>query len=64
MLLLIVSCNLSAVVNAQESTDNTGRRGSTTYRIERNAPLQIGDGGPKLSFHVLNGDVYIQKSKI
>jgi hypothetical protein len=32
-----------------------------TYRVDKFSPLRIGNGGPKLSFEVLNGDVYIRQ---
>ncbi len=31
------------------------------YRISRTAPIQIGDGGPKLSFESVNGSAYIRQ---
>tara|TARA_R100001143_G_C3360727_1_gene135364 strand:- start:10373 stop:11302 length:930 start_codon:yes stop_codon:yes gene_type:complete len=44
-------------------SDQDRRRGKTTYRIDKFAPLRIGNGGPKFSFEVLNGDVYIKQMK-
>lgn len=38
-------------------------RGKTTYRIDKFAPLRIGNGGPEFNFEVLNGDVYIKQIK-
>ncbi len=32
-----------------------------TYRLDKFSPLRIGNGGTKLRFRVLNGDVYIRK---
>lgn len=32
-----------------------------SYRINGFNPVRIGDGGPKLNFEVLNGDVYLRK---
>lgn len=38
------------------------RSGSkVSYRINGFNPVRIGDGGPKLNFNVLNGDVYLRK---
>lgn len=31
------------------------------YRVDKFSPLRIGAGGPKLTFNVLNGDVYLRK---
>jgi len=32
-----------------------------TYQVDKTTPIRIGDGGTKLRFKVLNGDVYIRK---
>lgn len=42
-----------------ESSRTSGR--TTRYRVNRNSPVRIGDGGPVFRFEVLNGDVYIRK---
>lgn len=42
-----------------KSTDS--HRSTVTYHVEQFSPLRIGNGGTKLRFHVLNGDVYIRK---
>lgn len=43
---------------------NTRIKGSrTTYRLDRFAPIRIGNGGPVFNFEVLNGDVYVQRIK-
>lgn len=43
---------------------NTNSKGSkTTYRLDRFAPIRIGNGGPIFNFEVLNGDVYVQRIK-
>lgn len=34
---------------------------SVRYRVDKFSPVRIGDGGPKLTFDVLNGDVYLRK---
>ncbi|MCW9708348.1 DUF4097 family beta strand repeat-containing protein [Fodinibius salsisoli] len=31
------------------------------YRVDKFSPVRIGAGGPKLTFNVLNGDVYLRK---
>lgn len=36
-------------------------RSKITYQVEKFSPLRIGNGGTKLRFEVLNGDVYIRK---
>lgn len=38
-------------------------RGKTTYRIDKFAPLRIGNGGPTFKFEVLNGDVYVKRNR-
>lgn len=40
-------------------TDSHGS--AITYRLDKFSPLRIGNGGTKLRFEVLNGDVYIRK---
>jgi len=42
----------------QKTKDGSGPK--TRYRIDRNASLRFGKGGPELSFRVLNGDVYLK----
>ena len=33
------------------------------YRINKNSPIQIGDGGPEMSFEMVNGSAYIRERK-
>ena len=33
------------------------------YRINKTAPIQIGDGGPEMSFKMVNGSAYIHQRK-
>ncbi len=54
--------NVQRLETRVESAEDR-RRGKTTYRIDKFAPLRIGNGGPKFSFEVLNGDVYIKQLK-
>jgi hypothetical protein len=42
-----------------KETDSHGS--AITYRLDKFSPLRIGNGGIKLRFEVLNGDVYIRK---
>lgn len=42
-----------------KETDSHGS--AITYRLDKFSPLRIGNGGTKLRFEVLNGDVYIRK---
>ena len=42
----------------KQSHTNSGR---ITYQVDKTTPIRIGQGGPKLQFEVLNGDVYIRK---
>ncbi len=48
---------------ARVDQEKDSRRGETTYRIGKQAPLRIGNGGPEFSFEVLNGDVYVKRIK-
>lgn len=50
-------------LEARVESDTDRKRGKTTYRIDKFAPLRIGDGGPKFSFEVLNGSVYIKRNR-
>lgn len=45
-----------------ESSEERGH-GKTTYRIDKFAPLRIGNGGPTFKFEVLNGDVYVKRNR-
>lgn len=48
-------------LQARVETDRRKKKHSTRYKIDRFAPIQIGNGGPTFSFEVLNGDVYIKR---
>lgn len=48
---------LKPQVNKQSHSNSSG----ITYQVDKTTPIRIGDGGPKLRFKVLNGDVYIRK---
>lgn len=51
--------------SAPEAEMNVSRSANgTRYKINNSAPYHIGNGGPDLSFKVLNGDVFIKKSII
>jgi hypothetical protein len=43
----------------QKENSNNGR--TVSYIIDKSTPTRIGNGGPKLNFEVLNGDVYLRK---
>lgn len=43
----------------QKENSSNGR--TVSYRIDNSTPIRIGNGGPKLNFEVLNGDVYLRK---
>lgn len=50
-------------LEARVESDEDRRKGKTTYRIDKFAPIRIGNGGPVFSFEVLNGDVYVKQIK-
>lgn len=50
-------------LEARVESDEDRQRGKTTYRIDKFAPLRIGNGGPTFKFEVLNGDVYVKRNK-
>jgi len=50
-------------LKVQVNKDVSSKRGKTTYRLDRFAPIRIGAGGPTYSFEVLNGDVYVKQIK-
>lgn len=50
-------------LEARVESNTDSKRGKTTYRIDKFAPLRIGEGGPKFSFEVLNGSVYIKRNR-
>lgn len=50
-------------LQARVTANTRSSRGRTTYRLDRFAPLRIGDGGPTFNFEVLNGNVYIKRIK-
>ena len=39
------------------------KRGNARFKVGREIPIVIGDGGPKHSFEVINGDVFIRRIK-
>ncbi|NBC64125.1 MAG: DUF4097 family beta strand repeat protein [Bacteroidetes bacterium] len=50
-------------LESRVESDTDSKHGKTTYRIDKFAPLRIGDGGPTFSFEVLNGSVYIKQNR-
>lgn len=42
-----------------KETKSSGQ--TVTYRLDKTTPVRIGNGGTKLRFKVLNGDVYLRK---
>lgn len=48
---------LTPQINKKTDTTHSG----TKYRVDKTSPFRIGNGGPKLRFQVLNGDVYLRK---
>lgn len=50
-------------LEARVESDTNSKRGKTTYRIDKFAPLRVGEGGPTFSFEVLNGSVYIKRNR-
>ncbi len=50
-------------LEARVESDEDHDRGKTTYRIDKFAPIRIGNGGPQFSFEVLNGDVYVKRNR-
>lgn len=50
-------------LEARVESEEDRERGKTTYRIDKFAPIRIGDGGPQFSFEVLNGDVYVKRNR-
>lgn len=41
--------------------ETKSREQTVTYRLDKFTPVRIGNGGTKLRFEVLNGDVYLRK---
>lgn len=50
-------------LDARVEKDRRNRSSGVSYRIDKFAPVRIGNGGPEFSFEVLNGDVYIKRIK-
>ena len=50
-----------AYLPAQAQTNQDRSESKTTYRIDKSTQVRIGDGGPQLSFEVLNGSVYLRQ---
>ncbi len=48
-------------LNPQVKKSDNASHSGTTYQVDKFKPLRFGNGGPKLYFRVLNGDVYLQK---
>lgn len=48
-------------LNAKVETNREPKHAAVKYKVNRFAPIRIGDGGPTFKFEVLNGNVYIQK---
>lgn len=54
--------NLSRL-KTQVKSEKRGNNRGITYRIDKFAPVRIGNGGPEFRFEVLNGDVYVKRIK-
>jgi len=50
-------------LKTQVKAEQRGNNGGITYRIDKFAPVRIGNGGPEFRFEVLNGDVYVKRIK-
>lgn len=50
-------------LQAKLDQSQSKQHGGITYKIDRFAPIRIGQGGPTFSFEVLNGDVYVKRIK-
>lgn len=50
-------------LEARVESGKDRKRGKTTYRIDKFAPIRIGNGGPTFKFEVLNGDVFIKRNR-
>ena len=48
-------------LNTTVETNKKQSNGSVKYKVDRFAPIRIGDGGPVFNFEVLNGNVYIKQ---
>jgi hypothetical protein len=53
--------NVQGVATLPEVTKNKGN-GGTTYRLNKNSRLRIGNGGKLTTFETLNGNIYLKKS--
>lgn len=53
--------NVQSVATLPEVTKNKGN-GGTTYRLNKNSRLRIGNGGKLTTFETLNGNIYLKKS--
>lgn len=43
--------------------NKTSNAGAKRYKIEQSSPIQIGNGGPEISFQLVNGSAYIKQRK-
>lgn len=46
---------------AKLKVDKNSSLSVTRYKINKSAPLRIGNGGPQYRFHTLNGNIYVSK---
>ena len=54
---------VAQLLPAQMSKNTSNRKGVTVYKINKSQEVRIGGGGPKFSFELINGNIYVQKTK-
>lgn len=54
---------VAQMLPAQVTQNNAGKNGGTVYKINKSQAVRIGQGGPKLDFQLINGNIYVEKNK-
>ena len=60
---LYTDFDVAQMVPSQMTKTSTGPNGSTVYKIKKSKAVRIGQGGPKLDFELINGNIYVEKLK-
>jgi hypothetical protein len=54
---------VAEMLPAQVTQNSSGKNGGTVYKIKKSQAVRIGEGGPRLDFQLINGNIYVERNK-
>lgn len=60
---LYTDFDVAQMVPSQMTKTTSGPNGGTVYKINKSKAVRIGQGGPRLNFELINGNIYVEKLK-